>query len=224
MKKITLLLAICLSIMASAAHADIFTVNSSLQGWVTDAGVGNGASNGNNTFTGNENGLRFNSWAYFTLPTLSSAVTSVTLSGNLAPFQVFADETLEIFDVNTLLTSFSSSSGGVAAYTDLRSGNQYGAISGHNGPFSVTLSGAIFADLLAASGGEFIIGFTNATQNLIPSDPEGDTGIYTNGDDVNLPTLVINTAAVPEPETYAMMLAGLGLMGFVARRRKENQA
>lgn len=29
----------------------------------------------------------------------------------------------------------------------------------------------------------------------------------------------INVAAVPEPETYAMLLAGLGLMGFVARRR-----
>jgi hypothetical protein len=29
-----------------------------------------------------------------------------------------------------------------------------------------------------------------------------------------------NVAAVPEPETYAMMLAGLGLMGFIARRRK----
>ena len=25
--------------------------------------------------------------------------------------------------------------------------------------------------------------------------------------------------AVPEPETYAMLLAGLGLMGFIARRR-----
>ncbi len=31
-------------------------------------------------------------------------------------------------------------------------------------------------------------------------------------------------AAVPEPETYAMFLAGLGLMGFIARRRKNGQA
>jgi hypothetical protein len=29
-----------------------------------------------------------------------------------------------------------------------------------------------------------------------------------------------NIAAVPEPETYGMLLAGLGLMAFVARRRK----
>ncbi|SHM26995.1 choice-of-anchor C domain-containing protein [Duganella sacchari] len=29
------------------------------------------------------------------------------------------------------------------------------------------------------------------------------------------------TAAVPEPETYAMLVAGLGLLGFVARRRKQ---
>lgn len=30
------------------------------------------------------------------------------------------------------------------------------------------------------------------------------------------------TAAVPEPETYAMLMAGLGLIGFMARRRKQN--
>jgi outer membrane lipase/esterase len=30
--------------------------------------------------------------------------------------------------------------------------------------------------------------------------------------------------AVPEPETYAMMLMGLGLLGFVARRRKQHTA
>jgi hypothetical protein len=38
------------------------------------------------------------------------------------------------------------------------------------------------------------------------------------------PTLTLATAPVPEPETYAMMLAGLGLLGFVARRRKQNPA
>jgi hypothetical protein len=34
---------------------------------------------------------------------------------------------------------------------------------------------------------------------------------------------VVVTAAVPEPETYAMMLVGLGVMGAIARRRKVKQ-
>jgi hypothetical protein len=37
-------------------------------------------------------------------------------------------------------------------------------------------------------------------------------------DEITLNTPV--AAPVPEPETYAMMLAGLGLLGFAARRRK----
>lgn len=32
---------------------------------------------------------------------------------------------------------------------------------------------------------------------------------------------VTGIAPIPEPETYAMLLAGLGLLGFIARRRKE---
>lgn len=43
--------------------------------------------------------------------------------------------------------------------------------------------------------------------------PAGTKGGYYNG--------TISVAAVPEPETYAMFLAGLGLIGGIARRRKQ---
>lgn len=42
-------------------------------------------------------------------------------------------------------------------------------------------------------------------------------GLYTFVDDFQLGQV----AAVPEPETYAMLLAGLGIMGALARRKKQ---
>ena len=35
-------------------------------------------------------------------------------------------------------------------------------------------------------------------------------------------TFNLNLAPVPEPETYGMMLAGLGILAFLARRRKQS--
>jgi hypothetical protein len=42
----------------------------------------------------------------------------------------------------------------------------------------------------------------------------------------SIDNLVVNTVAIPipEPEIYAMLAAGLGVMGFVARRRKRQGA
>ena len=40
----------------------------------------------------------------------------------------------------------------------------------------------------------------------------------------NRGSIMVNVTAVPEPETYALMLAGLGIVGFTARRRKNQQA
>jgi len=44
------------------------------------------------------------------------------------------------------------------------------------------------------------------------------------GDNIGVVLDNVTVTAVPEPETYAMMLAGLGLMGSIARRRKAKLA
>lgn len=62
-------------------------------------------------------------------------------------------------------------------------------------------------DLSAKFGDTMIMGFTGATG-----------GSYA---DERVTSFSLNpVAAVPEPETYAMLLAGLGALGFMARRRK----
>jgi hypothetical protein len=43
--------------------------------------------------------------------------------------------------------------------------------------------------------------------------------LTSNGTQVNFDNVRLDVSPVPEPETYALMLAGLGLVGFAARRR-----
>jgi hypothetical protein len=43
-------------------------------------------------------------------------------------------------------------------------------------------------------------------------------------DNISLTDGSVVTAPVPEPETYAMLLAGLGLIGTIARRRQQKSA
>ena len=47
-------------------------------------------------------------------------------------------------------------------------------------------------------------------------------GGISNGEQGGIYTGAISVTVVPEPETYAMMLAGLGALGFLARRRRNN--
>jgi hypothetical protein len=63
-------------------------------------------------------------------------------------------------------------------------------------------------------------GNTNALQQVLQSFDGKDViaSTYLSSTD-NQWHLQLAVAAVPEPETYAMLIAGLGLMGFAARRR-----
>jgi probable HAF family extracellular repeat protein len=60
--------------------------------------------------------------------------------------------------------------------------------------------------------------------NSLVSLPGG--AVLTNATGINnLGQIAANSAtSIPEPETYAMLLAGLSLLGFIARRRKTAQA
>lgn len=100
-------------------------------------------------------------------------------------------------------------------------------------PFTVT---AHVGDVLAISASFSIFGQANITDYnrqlefgafadgrntaglWLGTLPNGMTVTSASGHDYTIdPTAV--TAAIPEPETHALMLAGLGLLGFVARRR-----
>jgi hypothetical protein len=71
---------------------------------------------------------------------------------------------------------------------------------------------------------DFTKGFGGADFNIGHYSPDPNDAF--DGNDLARIYLTANsvTVAVPEPETYAMMLAGLGLVGFAARRRAAQDA
>jgi hypothetical protein len=66
--------------------------------------------------------------------------------------------------------------------------------------------------------------FSSVSQALGGGNSTTDFFLYTADQGNQWGANAVAGAPVPEPETYAMMLAGLGLLGFVARRRKQEDA
>lgn len=194
-------------------------IHSDNQGWVNSLGEGNGAIDGNNTFTGNEFTHRFNSWASFSIPSLSSLFTSATLEMTLTPAEPEfpAIYTIGIYDVNTPFSSFEDNTSGIAGYTDLGSGALYGSVAGFDGLVSVTLSAQALADINASQGAVFILGFTNITLNGEISAENDDIGVYPNGSGSGEPRLIL---AVPEPSTNCLLSLGAIMTAIAIRRSR----
>jgi hypothetical protein len=83
---------------------------------------------------------------------------------------------------------------------------------GAAGGFEITAGGVGFAALNLANSASLTTGIY--TINLM-------TGAATLNGTYNGTLSGLTVSAVPEPETYAMLLAGLGLMGAAIRRRRE---
>lgn len=84
---------------------------------------------------------------------------------------------------------------------------------------AVTLTGGAFTDPGVYSS--YTITSTNGISRFVfdAHSASGNTSID------NVVAVTVDVAApVPEPEVYAMLSAGLGLMGWVARRRKQRAA
>lgn len=67
-------------------------------------------------------------------------------------------------------------------------------------------------DITKAGSGTYTAGNYYFTVSGIGTETEAKAAAYS--------FAVVTSLPVPEPETYAMLLAGLGLMGTIARRRK----
>jgi hypothetical protein len=114
----------------------------------------------------------------------------------------FADLRISLVgaDLGTLILNIDASEDGFVTFAD-------GA--GIDGTFALDATGENFFTATNISGG-----FLSFTTSLTSGGPAAQ--IVENVNQIRLGVV----GAIPEPETYALLLAGLGMVGFVARRRK----
>ncbi len=85
------------------------------------------------------------------------------------------------------------------------------------------LSSFDLTNVLAHNGIEGVTVDENGTIYLVAEQIQDGSNVLDPNPKSQLIVLT-STAPVPEPETYGMLMLGLGLLGFVARRRKNQQA
>ena len=93
-----------------------------------------------------------------------------------------------------------------------------GAIDGGHGSGGVTLQAGAPIAIISPSSPAVAVGAGGTLNLLAPLSPS-PLFLVTSGSGQGS-ELLVTSAPIPEPESYALMLAGLGLVGFVARGKR----
>lgn len=150
-----------------------------------------------------------------------------TLSVSLPSFTVTANAGYTLSDLNAFIgklafTEVSGNTTGILAYADVEIDGVDYSISGGGIGWVITDSGpshniGYFASTSSLPGTFNTITVSNVS--LVLSAAGGAFGSI-QATDQNKLEISFGVTAVPEPETYAMLLAGLGVVGWVAAKRR----
>jgi hypothetical protein len=149
-------------------------------------------------------------------PQLDLTFTATTNSANPASIFLYASDIDFTTGGSFLLGIGGTNSGDSGTVTGRAWGGTSDAALQFSGANLIRSSGALAGAVYSASAEGLFSPVVNP-YSLTIGVAISRTSAGTSTGDLNL-----QVAAIPEPETYALMLAGIGVLGFVARRRKRD--